>query len=285
MMKKYLLAILALMLTVSGFAQFKPGTERPTPPSGNQPLTEQGVRPEGEKPKHEEFFDPTRKQEKKKEVYAFSMDWRVEAGYVQNQQRSLSGNMINPFLHGARIGATVDFNLPYHTSIQTGLLYTVTYGQIEQHWPATTQEAQHNDGDYIRHGIMEHQIGIPVRAFYNQHLWKKLAMFFYGGPKLEVGAVQRDFLKLHLTDTYDNIIGTKEMLENMGIHTEDYDRYQAGDLYRCNIQLGVGGGFEWDRYRIQAGYDFGLNNLVRHKYVEGQHMWEWGWYTSFSYRF
>lgn len=110
-------------------------------------------------------------------------------------------------------------------------------------------------------------------------------MFFYGGPQLVVGLAQPDYLDIsHLSDTYGNVIGTKEMLKNMGVRTENYDRYGVGDLYRCNIQIGVGGGFEWDRYRIVSGYDFGLNNLVKHKYVTKHHMWEWGWYVSFAYK-
>ena len=232
----------------------------------------------------QEWFDPTRKQEKPKEVYQFSMDYRIEAGYVQNQQRSTTANMMNPFLHGAKIGATVDFNLPYRLSVQTGLFYTLTYGCIEQHWPASTLEMQQPNGDYILHGIMEHQLGIPVRLFYRQPLWKKLSLVFYGGPKFETGLAQRDYLQLHLSDTYESLIGSKDQLEALGIRIDDYDRYQVGDLYRFNVQLGVGGGIEWDRYRLQSGYDFGLNNLVKHRYVEKQHMWEWGWYVSFVYK-
>ena len=233
----------------------------------------------------QEFFDPTRKPQKVKENYVFSTNWRIEAGYVQNWQHSNSNNVMNPYLHGAKIGATVDFNLPLRFSVQTGLFYTVTYARHAQHWSATTLEAQHADGDYVMHNIMEHYLGVPVRVFYRQPLWKELSMFFYGGPKFETGLAQPDYVDIsHLSDTYGSLIGTKDMLEAMGVPTEKYDRYANGDLYRFNFQLGVGGGFEWDVYRLQAGYDFGLNNLIKHKYVVGQHMWEWGWYVSFVYK-
>jgi hypothetical protein len=59
----------------------------------------------------------------------------------------------------------------------------------------------------------------------------------------------------------------------------------ADELVRANIQLGLGGGLECDKYRLQSGYDFGLNNLVKHPQRKGQYMSEWGWYVSFSYRF
>ena len=232
----------------------------------------------------EEFFDPTRKQAKPKEVYNFSMNWRLEVGYAQNWQHSNTSNVMNPYLHGMRLGATVDFNLPMRFALQTGVIYAITYGSIEQHWPATTLEAQHADGDYIRHHVMEHQLNVPLRAFYRIPLWRELALFFYGGPNFQVGLAQPDYLQLHLSDSYGSVIGSKESLESMGVRTSNYDRYAVGDLHRFNMQLGVGGGIEWDKYRLQAGYDFGLNNLIKHQYVAKQHMWEWGWYVSFVYK-
>ena len=42
----------------------------------------------GEINRQQEFFDPTRKEKKEKEVYQFSVDYRLEVGYLQNQQRS-----------------------------------------------------------------------------------------------------------------------------------------------------------------------------------------------------
>jgi len=233
----------------------------------------------------ETFFDPTRKVAKAQEAYEFSTTWRIECGYVQNWQHTKSENIMNPYLHGMKLGGTVDFNLPLHFSVQTGLTYTVTYGVIDQHWSATSVEAQHIDGDYIRHNVMEHLLGIPLRACYRVPLWKELALVFYAGPRFEIGLAQPDYVDIsHLSDTYGNVIGSKEALAAMDVRLEKYDRYACGDLYRFNFLLGAGGGIEWDRYRLQGGYDFGLNNQVKHKYVAGQHMWEWGWYVSFAYR-
>lgn len=225
----------------------------------------------GEINRQAEFFDPTRKEKKEKEVYRFSVDYRIEAGYVQNQQRSDSWR--NPFLHGAKLGFTADFNLPYHFSIQTGLAACVTYGQIEQHWRSQNQESVQKE--YIRHGFNQYYLEVPVRAYYNQKLWKDLNLFFFAGPKLEIGLAQLDFVHEHLSDP------TREWLLSEGVEIGNCNRYSTGELYRTNLQFGLGGGMEWDCYRLVAGYDFGLNDLVRQKdYV----MNEWGWYVSFAYR-
>lgn len=242
----------------------------------------------GEINRQAEFFDPTRKEQKVKEEYKFSVDYRVEAGYVQNQQRS--DNWANPFLHGLKLGFTADFNLPVHFSIQTGLALNLTYGQIEQHWRSMDQ--QNLQKEYLRHGFNQYYLEVPVRAYYTQKLWKELNMFFFAGPKVEVGLAQLDFVHDHLSDP------AREWLQKEGVQTGNHNRYSgytytdaAGleqqvkpELFRTNVQMGLGGGLEWDCYRLVAGYDFGLNNLVRNRVLDSSKMNEWGWYVSFAYR-
>ena len=214
------------------------------------------------------FFDPTRKQDNEK-PYTFGVEYRLEVGYVQQYQRTANLSYPNMFLHGARLG-------PMNFGIQTGLLYTLAYGQNDQHW--RSMDAPSVQEEYIRHRVLEHNLTIPVRATYTFSVWKQLNIFFYGGPQLHIGLAENDYMQKHLS------AGTEEWLQSQSIPTAPYDRY-ADDLVRANIQLGLGGGLEWDRYRLQAGYDFGLNNMVKHKQTPDQRMNEWGWYVSFSYRF
>ena len=220
------------------------------------------------------FFDPTRK-EAKTEDYTFSVEYRVEAGYAQHEQRTKNLSFRNQFLHGARLGATFTFNLPYRFGLETGLLYTLLYGTNEQHWRSVDVPSLQTE--YIKHRILAHNFTIPIRCFYTIPLWKKLNLFFYGGPQLQIGLAQNDYMQPHLSE------GVTTWLKSINVPTEPYDRMQD-ELVRANIQLGVGGGLEWDMYRLQAGYDFGLNNLVKHPQISDQHMWEWGWYVTFGYR-
>ena len=221
------------------------------------------------------FFDPTRKREVV-EDYHFGMEYRIEAGFVQHQQRTLNLSSPDFYLHGVRLGATFTFLLPKNFSLQTGLLYTLVYGRQQQHWRSIT--AANTQEEYIQHRVLEHNFTIPVRAFYTVPVWKQLNLFFYAGPQLHIGLAENDYMQLHLSED------AKNWLDAQGIHTSAYDRFDD-ELIRANIQLGVGAGLEWDRYRLQGGYDFGLNNQIKHPKVAGQHMWEWGWYASFSYRF
>ena len=218
------------------------------------------------------FFDPTRK-EKTEEKYQFGVEYRIEAGYVQHQQRTLGLSYPDLYLHGARVGATFTFKLPLHFSLQTGALYTVLYGRQQQHWRSI--DAPSVQVEYVQHRVVEHNLTIPVRAYYTIPLWKQLNLFFYGGPQLHIGLAETDYIENHLS------AGTEAWLNAQGLHTTPYDR-MAEEVWRPNIQMGVGGGLEWDKYRLQSGYDFGLNNLVRKQVVKDQHMWEWGWYVAFS---
>ena len=221
------------------------------------------------------FFDPSKKTVKE-DPYVFGVSYRVEAGYVQHWQRSQANSFPSLYLHGVRLGATFTFALPKHFDLQTGLLYTLVYGRNNQHW--RSMDAPSTQTEYIRHRVLEHNLTVPVRVYYTIPLWKQLNLFFYTGPQLHIGLAENDYMETHLSD------GTKTWLQSLDVATEPYDR-MSDQLIRANIQWGVGGGLEWDRYRLQSGYDFGLNNLVRHPQTANQYMSEWGWFVTFSYRF
>ena len=221
----------------------------------------------------QEFFDPTRKAPK--EEYKFETPWRLELGYAQLNHRTQDTSAV--YMHGLKIGATVDFVLPHRFSIQTGALLTFTCGRNNQHWAPTNKEDA-EDIHFLQHNLLQLQLSIPVRAYYSVNMWKKLNLFFYAGPQLNVGLTNYDVLKADVAPS------TLDWLESQGIPTTPHDRYLTKELYRTNIQFGVGGGFEWDRYRLQAGYDFGLNNILRARTALNYKMNEWGWLCTFSYK-
>lgn len=221
-----------------------------------------------------DFFDPTR-TEKVQENYTFGITYRVEGGYTQDHQRMTSDTISALFLHGARVGAQFDLALPKQLSLNIGLLYSVLYGVSRQHYHSVSSEQV--QAEVINNHIVEHALTIPVRVQYTIPLWKQLSMHFYGGPQLMFGLAQTNYVDAWLSDD------TRTWLEAQGKHLSTYDKYVAKELFRTNIQLGVGGGFTWDRYRLEAGYDFGLNNLIRTPVYSKDRMSEWQWHVSFVY--
>ena len=224
------------------------------------------------------FLDFTPKKEKYQ--YTFSYDWRVMAGYVQDWQHSPTTTYPDTYLHGASVGATVDFNLPYNLSIQTGLVYALTYGVTNQHWRSVSTEA--TQVEILKHKVMKHSLDIPIHLYYRQKLWRELALVFYGGPKLQAGIWQQDNIEEHLTPA------TLNWLKTNNIQCEPYNKYKT-ELLPFNLQISLGGGIEWGPYRLQAGYDFGLLNLVRNYPAADSaykaYMREWSWNVIFAYRF
>lgn len=217
------------------------------------------------------FFDPTKK--KATEAYHFGMEYRLELAYIQKNQRS-NGTYPGMYLNGARLGATFTFLLPIHFSLQTGLFYSFSYGRHAQHWPSLAEEPQ---VEYIQHRVMEHQLTIPLRMYYTVPLWKKLNLFFFTGPQLHIGLAAKDRLTTFLTEP------TRAWLIEQGVPVEPYDR-MAAEQCRANIQWGVGAGIEWDRFRFQGGYDFGLNNQIKKTTDIHRFMSEWEWHLGLAVR-
>ena len=108
--------------------------------------------------------------------YHFGVEYRLEAGYVQHSQRTRKLSYPQLYLDGFRFGATFTFLLPMHFSLQTGLLYTFTYGKNEQHWRSMSIEATQTE--VIKNKVFEHNLTVPVRVYYTIPLWKKLNLFF-----------------------------------------------------------------------------------------------------------
>ena len=221
------------------------------------------------------FFDPTKKKVEE-EAYHFGVEYRLEAGFVQHEQRTRKLSYPQLFLDGFRFGATFTFLLPMHFSLQTGLLYTFTYGKNEQHWRSMSIEATQTE--VIKNKVFEHNLTVPVRVYYTIPLWKKLNLFFFTGLQVNVGISEDLQITKSLTPP------TEAWLISLCIPVEDYNRMDR-DRTRVNAQWGLGGGIEWDRYRLQSGYDFGLNNLAKKNSDIYRYMAEWGWFVSFSYRF
>lgn len=197
--------------------------------------------------------------------------YRLEIGYVQPYQASTEYRSV--YFHGGKIGGTVDFHLPYNMTIQTGLMYTFSYGDTQQHWSTNSTAGT----EYVDNKLYSHALNIPIHYTYTQKIWSKLAVFFYGGPNLQIGLAQTQDAVSYLSDE------KLEWLQNTCGLTSvvgQSDLYQDGTLRRFNFQLGVGGGFQWDKFRIQSGYDFGMFSISK-QYNAHQR----GWYASFSYAF
>lgn len=232
------------------------------------------------------FFDPTKKPKRDYLAeYKFGVDYRLTAGYIQHDLRFPRDTAHYGYLHGMKLGLTVDFRLPYDFSIQTGLIYQIAAGNYEQHLRSMQpiEIFPYSQKEVIYHNQIQHMLVLPIRLYYDVPLPKGFGLFFYTGPQIEIGLAWQDQIETSLSSDPVGGKGTLEWAQQRGIPTESYDRYQQGECSRFLIQYGVGGGVEWDFIRLEAGYDFGLNNIMLRS-VNDQRVWQWTWNVGLSFR-
>ena len=216
-----------------------------------------------------------------KDVWKFSTTYRIELGFQQPNFRTDSTTN-NTYYNGGKIGFLIDFNMPYNMGIQTGLRYELTYGVNTQHYRSADNA---NVGtEYVRHSMLKHNISMPLRVVYTQQLWRELAMTFYTGPTFQIGLALTDNVLNALSDS------TLSWLQNYSpdpslVKTGTHDYYADNIYRRFNVQWGIGGGLQWRNWRLEGGYNFGLNNLAKYQPNTGKttHLNEWSWEVSVIY--
>lgn len=189
--------------------------------------------------------------------------YRIEAGYIQPYQ--FGEGYRTTYFHGGKIGATVDFDIKYGMSIQTGVYYLMAYGTNSQSYPHL--------GEYVDYSTTMYQLDIPVRFSYTIKIWKDLSLFAFAGPTFNIGLAMPEKADAHLSQITEQVTG---------IHSGTVNLYKD-EVLPFNFMLGAGGGIQWKNYRLQAGYDFGMHNIYRNPYSHV--MKQWNWFTSFSYAF
>lgn len=126
-------------------------------------------------------------------------------------------------------------------------------------------------GDYgwqeRRYRSKMHQLEIVADWQYKFEIAKQTYVLLYSGPTIQVG----------LSQTYTIVEKQMEGGDKQTTYSSyDFkdDLYQ-NDFNRLNVTWGVGAGFQYDRYYLRGGYDFGLFNPYRvRRFVEPD-----GYYT------
>lgn len=181
--------------------------------------------------------------------------YRLEIGY--NNPARYGAGISSTYYNGIKLGGTVEFGLKNNLSLLSGVLYNLVYADKLQKYPNSTS---------VTYTSWGHFLDIPIRLTYTYPLSKNLKIFGFAGPNIEIGLFQN--LKTTSTVSY--------------VPSAFSDLYKDAVLNRLNFQLGAGGGVQWKKYQLKAGYDFGLNNLNKLN-TGGQ--FQKGWYVSFAYDF
>jgi len=163
-------------------------------------------------------------------------------------------------LHGFKIGVVYDASYVAGFGSSIGLNYT--FGMANSGW---SSKYPFNDYPKTRSLIMYHQLELFVDWQYKFEVAKETYLMLYTGPSLQCGL---DFtMRIDrqewdpITDVVTTIYGERFNAYNVG--NDDLDPvHKTADnaLKRLNVTWGVGAGFQYKRYFLRGGYDFGLIN-------------------------
>ncbi len=200
-----------------------------------------------------------------KESETPSIEYRAELSYGQSfRYGNYTVTAPSQYIKG---GLNIEIPLQYGLGIETGLSYSYDFGKRNQLYAHSDTASFNYKGHYL---------DIPVRVAYTLPIFWGLKLFGYAGPSFGIGLAHTETVKF-----------TAKTVTPAPTNPLDYPKtgtYNSFDeeLNRINIQLGAGGGVQWKSYRLKSGYDWGLNNISKHKAYPQRTK---GWYVAFEYEF
>ena len=177
----------------------------------------------------------------------------VQIGYANPITRLNVGDNKNTLFpasyHGMKIGFVYDATLWKGLGVSMGLNYT--FGTNVTDW---TQKVSTQQGLYpqVRSRGQYHQLEIPVDWQYKFEIAQNTWIILYTGPTLQCGLALNDKWYIRLNKDSESI--SKE--DNL------YSEQEMADyaLKRLNVTWGIGAGFQYEKYFLRGGYDFGIIN-------------------------
>ena len=146
--------------------------------------------------------------------------------------------------NGFKVGLVYDATIVKGFGVSMGLNYT--FGNHTSAWKQIGKlpyPQERTTGQY-------HQLEIPIDWQYKFEIAKRTWIILYTGPTLQCG--------LDLTSKLYTNNGKEITLEkDNSFYSEDM---KDKALKRINVTWGLGAGFQYDRYFLRGGYDFGLIN-------------------------
>ena len=165
---------------------------------------------------------------------------------AQGQEKKLTSTAYNGFKVGVVYDATIKKGFGY----TMGLNYT--FGAKTDDWKSV------GSLDYPRTQKQEmyHQLEIPVDWQYKFEIAKNTWLMLYTGPTLQLGLSFKQNTRT-------------QILPNGNTASQEVNRYEMDNMFalqRLNVTWGVGAGFQYDRYFLRGGYDFGIINPYKERH-------------------
>lgn len=181
----------------------------------------------------------------------------VQLGFAQPIARlntpTTKTSLFSTSYNGFKVGLVYDATIVKGFGVSMALNYT--FGNHTSAWKQIGKlpyPQERSTGQY-------HQLEIPIDWQYKFEIAKRTWIILYTGPTLQCG--------LDLTSKLYNNNGKEITLEkDNSFYSEDM---KDKELKRINVTWGLGAGFQYDRYFLRGGYDFGLINPYKERSFVG----------------
>lgn len=165
---------------------------------------------------------------------------------------------------GLKIGVVYDATLIKGFGFTMGLNYTL--GANATAWVKKGEALypkERSRGQY-------HQLEIPIDWQYKFEIAQRTWLMLYTGPTLQCGLA---FTKKNYVND-----GKQEYLDKQNPTDNWYSEQEMNDqaLKRINVTWGIGAGFQYERYFLRGGYDFGIINPYKAQSFSGKDIYTRG---------
>lgn len=179
----------------------------------------------------------------------------VQLGYARSITRlNAPSTMAKETLHptgynGLKVGVIYDATIIKGFGVTMGLNYT--FGANATDWVKKIH-TQPTDYPQVRSRGQYHQLEIPVDWQYKFEIAQNTWLMLYTGPTLQCGLEFKDKWYVRVDKESQSILVEENIYSA--------DDMQDHALKRLNVTWGIGAGFQYQRYFLRGGYDFGLIN-------------------------
>lgn len=178
----------------------------------------------------------------------------LQLGFSQNIYRcNQPGNdaLSKTNLNGFKAGAVFEGNIIKGFGALIALNYT--YGGGSSAWKKLSSIS---DYPKVRTRNNLHSLELACDWQYKFKLAKQTYFILYTGPTIQCNLSfhEQNFKQYEAEGVIDDSDIKDQLIRNAEV-ADDYKAY-----HRFNVTWGVGAGFQYDRYFIRGGYDFGLIN-------------------------
>lgn len=167
-------------------------------------------------------------------LMATAENFGIQASFVNSKETN------NEIINGFQVGPIAESAIIKNFDLQYGVMYQYLINESPGVFSGTNT-------------YTGHFLDVPLKLKADFPMNSEIKLFAFAGPNLSFGLAEKT---VNVTT-----IGSSEITTTNNRYEVDVDDDGIYDISRFNLQMGVGGGVQYDNIQIKVGYDWGINDL------------------------